>query len=182
MLLLLQRPAAYGLFSRLCAAAGTSSSATLRTFTRGFGNGGADALLGRLRRQPSAPLLAMLAWRLATEDGRRIARRAATGNRMMAGLADLDRYGLTRLGQRQARHTHWLTPVSVTDPEGLRRALADAGFDASGASNVIAIGGKRVTSMIEGLVFLPCYPEMDEAARARVGAVVRNHTLGRHKR
>lgn len=36
--------------------------------------------------------------------------------------------------------------------------------------------------MIEGLVFIPCYPEMDEAARARVCAIVRNHALGRHKR
>jgi len=101
---------------------------------------------------------------------------------MMAGLADLERYGLTCLGRGQEPHTHWLTPVSVADPEGLRQALADAGFDASGASNVIAIGGKRVTAMIEGLVFLPCYPEMDDSALARVRAVVRIHALSRHTR
>ena len=182
MLLLLQRPAVYGLFSRLCAVAGTSSSVVLRRVTRGFGGSGTEALLGRLRRQPCAPLLALLTWRLATEDGRRIARRAAAGSRMMAGLADLDSYGLTCLGQKQERHTRWLTPVSVPDPEELRHALVEAGFDASGASNVIAIGGKRVTSMVEGLVFLPCYPEMSEAARARVCTVARNHALGRHKR
>lgn len=182
MFVLLQRPVAYSLFSRICAAAGSSSGAVLRKLTRGFGSGDTAALLRALRQQPCAPLLAMLAWRLTNDDGRRVARRAASGERMIAGLADLADAGLTCLGYRQTRRSHWLVPVSVADPRGLQRDLARAGFDAHGASNVVAIGGPRVTAMIDGLVFVPCYPEMDDDTRERVCEVVRTHCLSRDRR
>lgn len=177
--LLLQRPVAYGFFSRLCAAAGSSSAVVLRKLTRGFGRGDAAALLRGLRLQPCTPLLAMLAWRLSSENGHRISRRATAGNRMMARLAGLEQADLTRIGYSQARHSHWLVPVSVPDPEGLTRELARAGFDSHGASNIIAIGGPRATSTISGLVFLPCYPEMTDEARDRVCQVVLSHCRGR---
>ena len=177
MILLLQRPVAYSLFSWLCVAAGSSSGAVVRKWTRGFGGGDTVALLRALRQQPCAPLLAMLAWRLATGDGGRVARRAESGEQMIADLADLSVAGVSCLGYRQTRRTHWLLPVSVADPEGLRRDLARAGFDAHGASNVVAIGGRRATAMIDGLVFVPCYPELNDDTRARVCEVVRMYCM-----
>jgi hypothetical protein len=177
MILLLQRPTAYSLFSRLCAAAGSSSGAVVRRFTRGFGSDDAAALLRALRQQPCAPLLAMLAWRLTTDDGSRVARRAEIGERIIAGLADLPDARVSCLGYGQTRRTHWLLPMSVPDPEGLRRDLARAGFDAHGASNVVAIGGAQATAMIDGLVFVPCYPELNDDARARLCDVVRRHCV-----
>ena len=77
----------------------------------------------------------------------------------------------------QTRRTHWLLPISVQDPEGLRLDLARAGVDAHGASNVVAIGGLKATAMVDGLVFVPCYPELTDHARARVCDVVRAHCL-----
>ena len=177
MMLTLQRPAAYGLFSRLCIAVGSSSGAVVRKFTRGFGSGDTSALMRALRQQPCAPLLAMLGWRLKTDDGSRVARRAKIGERIIAGLADLPDAHVSCLGSAQSRRTHWLLPISVQDPEGLRRDLARAGVDAHGASNVVAIGGRKATAMVDGLVFVPCYPELTDDARARVCDVVRAHCL-----
>jgi dTDP-4-amino-4,6-dideoxygalactose transaminase len=177
MMLPLQRPRAYGLFSRLCVAAGSSSGAVVRKFTRGFGSHDTAALLQALRQQPCAPLLAMLAWRLTTEDGRRVARRAEIGEQIIASLADLPEARVSCIGYGQTCRTHWLLPISVPDPEALRRDLARAGVDAHGASNVVAIGGKRATAMVDGLVFVPCYPELTDDARARVCEVVRAHCL-----
>jgi len=182
MMLLLQRPAAYGLFSRLCAAAGSSSGAVVRRFTRGFGNDDTAALLQALRQQPCAPLLAMLAWRLTTDDGSRVARRAEIGERIIEGLEDLPEARVNCLGHAQTRRTHWLLPMSVPDPDGLRRDLALAGVDAHGASNVVAIGGRRATAMIDGLVFVPCYPELSDDARARLCDVVRAHCTASRSR
>ncbi|MDQ3244308.1 MAG: hypothetical protein M3Q09_11310, partial [Gemmatimonadota bacterium] len=178
VLLPLQHPLVYGLFSRVCVAANSSSGAVLRKMTRGFGSAGAAALLRAVRQQPCTPLLAMLAWRLTHEDGLRLARRKVAGERMLAGIAHLGGSGLTCIGHRQPLHSHWLVPVSVQNPDRLRTDLARAGFDAHGASNVVAIGGSRATSMVNGLVFLPCYPEMDVDARDRVAAVVRSHFTG----
>src|SRR4029079_10119264 len=124
MMVTLQRPAAYGLFSRLCIAVGSSSGAVVRKFTRGFGSGDTTALLRALRQQPCAPLLAMLGWRLKTDDGSRVARRGKIGDRIVACLADLPDAQVSCLGSAQSRRTHWLLPISVHDPDGLRRDLA----------------------------------------------------------
>jgi len=189
MFLLLQRPMAYSAFSRLCVASGSSSGMVLRKWTRGFGNGDVVSLLKAVRQRPCAPLLAMLAWRLSNEDGQRVTRRKATGEKMMASLAGLSGAGLILLGNDQDRHSHWLMPVCVSDPAELRDKLTRAGFDAHAASNVVAIGGSRVAAMIRGLVFLPCYPEMKEAALDLMCTTVHAHCtaqrrggygLGRH--
>lgn len=176
-MVMLQRPTAYSVFSRLCTAAGSSSGAVVRKFTRGFGSGDTAALVRALRQQPCAPLLAMLAWRLKTDDGSRVARRAEIGEQIVASLADLPDARVSCLGYGQTRRTHWLLPISVRNPEGLCRALARAGVDAHGASNVVAIGGRKATAMVDGLVFVPCYPELSDDARARVCDVVRAHCL-----
>jgi hypothetical protein len=119
----------------------------------------------------------MLSRRLTTDDGRRVARRAELGEQIVASLADLPETRVSCLGYGQTRRTHWLLPISVQDPEGLRRDLARAGVDAHGASNVVAIGGCRATAMVDGLVFVPCYPELTDDARARMCDVVRAHCL-----
>jgi hypothetical protein len=69
-------------------------------------------------------------------------------------------------------------PVVTDDPAALRAALAAAGVDASGASNVTALGGARARAMIERVVFVPAYPEIDEldrALRGRIEAIVGAH-------
>lgn len=177
LFLLVQRPVSYRVFAMLCRAAGSSSGAVLRRLTRGFGKLDGDALLRAFRCRPSLPLLSMLAWRVASEDGDRVTRRTNAGERLHHRLSAIVHEDLVAVGSAQGKRTHWLVPVSTSEPDALRQRLADAGFDAYGASNVVAIGGTRASEMIEGLVFLPCYPEMSGRTRDRVAAVVRDHSL-----
>ena len=168
-----QQPLGYRIFSRACAMAGSSSGEVVRRLTRGFGKLEGKALLDAFRRRPSGPLLRMLAWRLKREDGKRVIRRARAGERMFHRLKEAGLADTVVIGAAQSDRTHWLVPVSTRDPDAVRRELAAEGFDAYGASNVVAIGGQQATRMIEGLVFLPCYPEMSGRTRDRLAAVVR---------
>ena len=172
-----QQPVAYRFFAEVCKVAGSSSGAVLRKLTRGFGGLDGDALLQAFRCQSSAPLLRMLAWRLAHEDGERVGRRALAGERLHYRLGAMSGSAVLAIGAAQANRTHWLVPIFTKRPDILRMQLADAGFDAYGASNVIAVGGKRATEMIDGLVFLPCYPEMSGRTRDRIAAVVEQSAM-----
>lgn len=184
LFLIVQHPVFYRVFAALCAAAGSSSGAVLRRLTRGFGILDGDELLRAFRCRPSLPLLSMMASRVASEDGDRVARRTSAGERLHHRLSGLVHEKLIAVGIGQQNRTHWLVPVSTSEPDALRQRLAEAGFDAYGASNVVAIGGTRASAMIEGLVFLPCYPEMSGRTRDRVAAVVRDHSIDcvKHRR
>jgi perosamine synthetase len=174
----LQQPLGYRFFARVCAMAGSSSGEVVRRLTRGFGRLEGKALLDAFRRRPSRPLLRMLAWRLTREDGKRVLRRARAGERMFHRLKETSLAGTVMMGAAQADRTHWVVPISTSDPDAVRRELATEGFDACGASNVVAIGGREATRMIEGLVFLPCYPEMNARTRDRIAAVVTRSVTG----
>jgi dTDP-4-amino-4,6-dideoxygalactose transaminase len=178
-LVLLGRPLAYGLLARLCALSSRDLDDLVNGAVRAFPtSGGADAdLFKRIRRQPSAPLLALLARRLRTFDSSRLGRRAAVGKRMARCLPSTVRHP----GSLAAPRTHWLFPVEATDPEGLVAALRQRRFDASQVTSSIApvpapadlsrTEPESVNRMMSHLVFLPVYPELpkevlDELARA----------------
>ena len=79
-LLVLARPRLYAAFARLL---GDRLDATVNGAVRGFA---ADELLARIRRRPSAPLLALLERRLRRFDGRRL-RRRTEARRARRGIA-----------------------------------------------------------------------------------------------
>ena len=161
-------PRPYGLLARGCAKLGSDLDALLNSVVRGFPPRESEAtFLQRLRRRPSAPLLAMLSRRLKTFDGERLARRAWTGEQFARRLRE-DLHP----GRRSLARTHWLFPVVVEDREALIMALRGRGLDASRATSNIAVveappgrlSPSEASQMMSGVVFLPVYPELPPQA------------------
>jgi perosamine synthetase len=165
----LQTPAAYTAFATVCESLGTDAGTVVRQMTRGFGGLSEDALLAALRHRPCAAMLHVLADRLEGFAPARTEARAAWG-RAVAALVDVP-------GAAHAVHGHWLVPARVRDPETTRAALRQAGFDASGPSNVVAIDDPDAAALIDHLVFVPAYPELSERARTRLLEVLRLHAI-----
>lgn len=182
-LVLFGRPLAYGLLVRLCDLRGRDLDELLNGAVRTFpASGEADGLFKKIRRQPSAPLLALLARRLRAFDASRLARRAAIGERMVRRLPSTVRHP----GQLAGSRTHWLFPVEASDAEGLVAALRERGFDASRVTSSIApvpappdlssCEPERANRMMAHLVFLPVYPELPEQALDRLVRAVEEIT------
>ena len=153
----LARPRVYAAFARLL---GDRLDATLNGAVRGFA---ADELLARIRRRPSAPLLALLERRLRRFDGRRLARRTELGERAAASLA------CASAGARSTTRTG-CSPSSRTIP-----ARSSPGSDARGSTRRRRrapsapfppppdrpdLDPVHARELMERVVFLPVYPEL----------------------
>ena len=145
-----------------------------------------DALLARAVRsaparrvRPSGPQLAVLAERLRHFDVARIQRRAERGERLAAALEP----PLFVPGRKALDHTHWVVPVVSPSPEMLIDALRAAGFDANTATTSIGVvpvpdgrpAAARASELVDGLVFVPAYPELPESAFERLLETVRGY-------
>jgi len=182
VLVAVQRPAVYGLAATVGGRLGCRLDDMVTGAARSFPGRSA------IRRQPSAPLLAVLRRRLARFDGRRLDRRAARGEGAATALAPV--VGVP--GAAQPGRTWWLFPVAIERPAGLIHRLRVAGFDASAATTALAAvaapAGRpeaepvEARRLLEGLVCLPVYPELPEAAFRRMLEVVRAeaqaHSIG----
>src|SRR5439155_23753162 len=84
--LVAQHPLVYGAIAALLAWRGSSIGDVLRRATRGFPADSVDELLALLRQRPSAPLLTLLARRLAKFSVRRLEARAAAGEALLLRL------------------------------------------------------------------------------------------------
>jgi len=118
-----------------------------------------------LRRQPSAPLLAVLRRRLRTFDARRLEDRARKGELLARRL----RGRVTCPGAALSQHTHWVFPILADAPDQVIRALRKSGFDATQGQSLSVVAppvkhpelephGARAALL--KIVFLPFYPEM----------------------
>ena len=174
-ILAVQGPLAYTAFCALCRATRTPSGDVVRRLTRGFGQADTQALVTSLRRRPCPGQLRFLHYRLQHFGRDRLDRRTEWGERVFAGLPHA-----ATPGRQQACRSHWLVPVSVPKPMELQETLLAAGFDASGASNVVALGGEQAVALVDGMVFLPAYPELPSSRLAGLIALVRSH-LERHR-
>jgi perosamine synthetase len=169
-LVLLGRPLPYGLLARACDLLGRDLDYLVNGAVRAFpaSSNASDGLLSGIRRRPSAPQLAMLARRLRTFDGVRLARRAAAGERVAVRMAETAKHP----GAFAPLRTHWLFPVVTPEPHELISRLRRKGFDASRATSNIApvlappglphLEPGEATRMMSSLVFLPVYPELPE--------------------
>jgi perosamine synthetase len=169
-LVLIGRPLPYGLLARAFDLLGRDLDDLVNGAVQAFPASGnaSDDLLSGLRRRPSAPLLAMLARRLRTFDGLRLARRAAAGERVAVRLVETAQHP----GAFAPLRTHWLFPVVTPQPQELVSRLRRKGFDASRATSNIApvpappglphLAPEEAARMMSGLVFLPVYPELPE--------------------
>lgn len=167
LFLLLQTRLGYSTFSAGCRALGVVPGDVVRSLARGFGGLSDEALLAALRRRPCAPLLDTLTERLTRPAPARIDARAAWGREVSAGTEVP--------GSAHAVHGHWLLPAYVRDAEVARAALRAVDVDASGTSNVVAMDDALMTELTRHWVFVPAYPELPPAIRARVLEVLRRH-------
>jgi len=179
-------------FVRICRAVGCNYDRLVNRASRGFPG---DDLLAQIRRQPSAPLLAVLERRLRSWDVRRseqhqakgrnlakLLQEAANGTRSVpATLADGTRRVPATInvpcpGATVEPHTYWVFPILVEQPDRLLERLARAGFDATQGQSlgVVAPPGNQTErrartaeTILRSIVFLPFYPElpMDESRR-----------------
>jgi perosamine synthetase len=192
-LVLMTRPRAYRLIARTSDLLGQDFDALSNRAVRGFPSqvnqktthrtngtesGAAPALrkefFQRIRHQPSAPLLALLAHRLRTFDEARLARRTLVGERVAYRLSP----HLLHPGRLSASRTHWIFPVVPFDPKGLISSLRGQGYDAARATtNIAAINAPpdrpelaptEAIRMMSSIVFLPVYPELSDKALRRL--------------
>jgi perosamine synthetase len=173
----LTRPMPYALVERLCKLTGADFDRAVNSSARAFPAGPAADLVTRLERRPSAPLLQLLAHRIRHFDHRRLAARAQAGERLAATLPR----GL-HVGGSALDRTHWLFPVTASDPDRLIAAARAAGFDAARrASSVCAIEApadrcdldpREAKAFMSGLVFLPAYPELPEGSLEQLAMAI----------
>jgi perosamine synthetase len=173
------RPLVYGLLAWSHRLLGRDFDRFVNSSVRAFRSGG---LLTQLEVQPSAPLLATLAFRLRTFDEVRLRRRTASGEWLAAHLPT----HLQAPGGQAGNRTHWLFPVLTTPQDQLISACRSAGFDAargaSSVSTVAAPGGRpesepsNARRMMARLVFLPVYPELPKGSLARLAAAAATTT------
>jgi perosamine synthetase len=169
----LQGERGYGGFHECLGAVGVNTEAFVSRVVKSFPVGRA-AMLAGVRRRPSAPLVALLERRVTAFDEVRLARRAAHGERVHDALCRL--VGLP--GRAQPRRTHWLLPIVVPEPAALVNALRLAGFDAAQGTTSLAtiapdVGTplpppERAARMLAQTVYLPAYPDLPDAALARM--------------
>lgn len=181
-LVVLGRPGLYGLFARTLGALGKDLDSVVNGVARGFP--GPD-LLAQIRRRPSAPLLALLERRLRRFDRGRLEARAATGERVVAGLPP----SLAHAGAAALDRTHWVLPVLCADRRRVVASLRRAGFDAAEATSAIAAVGPPedrpdlaapvAAQTIANILFLPAYPELGDAETERLLAALREADDGR---
>ncbi len=181
-LLAISRPRPYGLLVRSCAWLGADLDALVNRAVRAFPPREPErAFFRRLGQRPCAPLLALLSRRLRTFDRRRLAMRAAAGERFTRRLQVIE----VHPGGRSLLRTHWLYPVVVPDPESLIFDLRRRGLDASRATSSIAVvdapaGGSlpaQAHHMMSGIVFLPVYPGLPPHALEVMADLVNERTV-----
>jgi decaprenylphospho-beta-D-ribofuranose 2-oxidase len=130
--------------------------------------------LALIRKQPSAPLLALLLRRLRTFSTQRLRERREVGRQFARGLPA----GMICLGSEASFHSYWVFPVLVEAPERFAAALRKYGFDATTAGSALSviapppegkfIAPNNLRAAHRQLLYLPIYPEVPTRARARL--------------
>ncbi len=153
---------AFSALVRTCRAVGCPYDRLVNGSARSFRGPG---FFDRIRRQPSAPLLALLERRLRAFDQGRLAGHAAKGRSLLSLLQGR----VPCPGSGALRHTYWVFAVLVDDPPRVIAALRQAGFDATQGESLSVVPPpasrpelepKVARAILSQVVFLPLYPEM----------------------
>ena len=172
-LLALSEPWAFRRFTRACARRGKDIDEILHAATRGFP--GPD-FLTRLRRKPSAPLLALLRHRLSRPTASRAAARRAFGEELLFDLGA----GAALYGRNAPERHHWVFAVASAEPAQLVRALRAKGFDATARSSLVPVeppgGGPAPEAnrrLLQSLVYVPLALEASRSERDELVRLLR---------
>lgn len=165
-------PSAFALFARLCAWRGRDLDELLHAATRGFPG---PEFLVRLRRRPSAPLLALLERRLTRPWRSEAGAKRAFGEALLAELGP----EVEVLGRGAPERHHWVLAVGVDEPAQLVQRLRAAGFDATARSSLVPIAPRQGEPpaanrrLLERLVYVPLALEASPAERAELLRLLR---------
>jgi perosamine synthetase len=164
-LVALARPRPYWFFERSVRLAGKDFDSFVADAVKGFPG---PALLSRIRRRPSEALLALVERRLRRFDLTRLDRRSRLGEHVAEGLPA----SLFHPGHAAPERTHWVFPVVAPDRARLTSSLRRSGFDAATATSSLAVvpapegrlelAPTTAARIMDDIVFLPIYPELDE--------------------
>jgi len=167
----------YSVLMRMFRAARRDPDHFVNGTVRGFPG---PRLVTRLRRQPSAPLLAVLERRLRTFDAGRLEDRASKGEL----LTRLLKQHVACPGAAATEHTHWVFPILDDDPRHVIALLGQSGFDATQGQSLCVVAApaerpdlepRAARDALSRVVFLPFYPEMPaRVVRQMARVLVRN--------
>jgi dTDP-4-amino-4,6-dideoxygalactose transaminase len=172
--LLASRPIS-AVLAHTCRTMGCNYDRWVNQAARGFPG---DDLLTQIRRQPSSPLLAVLARRLRRHAPHRSDRHAAKGR----VLAEMLRDAVCCPGATVVPHAYWVFPILVDQPNRLIEQLACSGFDATQGHSLCvtaapadrpALRPSVAEGILKQIVFLPFYPELPDGEAQRMAAAVR---------
>jgi dTDP-4-amino-4,6-dideoxygalactose transaminase len=164
----------YGALVRLFRVMGVDHDRLVNGAVRGFAG---DGFFGRIRRQPCAALLDLLARRVGRYDARRLATRAAFGEALLECLAGAEACP----GAANVPHSHWVLPLLVADPSGAIAALAGEGFDATQGQSLVVVeppddrpelDPHTTRHTMSKVIYLPCYPELPPDAVERLAGAI----------
>jgi dTDP-4-amino-4,6-dideoxygalactose transaminase len=174
---LLSYPLTFGAFRTVCQFLGKSHDQVVSGGLRAFP--GPDFFV-KIRKQPCAPLLAVLARRLSRADDEPIRRRIAAAESAIRTLPPL-----RRPGEYAALHTHWIFPVLAPSPDELKVRLWKQGFDATrGASNLEPVEPPKsrpdtaplqARHAIGQILYLPVYPQVAARDVRRLARALANY-------
>jgi len=166
-------PLLYGLFYRACVWLEKDFDQVINA-VRNLPPEDEEEDLALIRKQPSAPLLALLLRRLRTFSTQRLLERRELGRQFARGLPA----GMTCLGSEAPFHSYWVFPVLVEAPERFAAALRTYGFDATTAGSALSViapppewkfpAPENLRAAHRKLLYLPVYPAVPTRARARL--------------
>lgn len=169
----------YGYFTRFCGWLGKDYDRVVNGAVRGFAG---DGFFERIRKQPSAPLLALLARRLSNFPDREIRNRRQLGRDLANMLAN----SVRSPSSESSPHHYWVFPIITADPDRVIAALRREGFDATQGQSLCVVDPPKDRAALEPvnarltiakLVYLPCYPGMPESSFRDIARIVNDHVV-----
>ncbi len=132
----------------------------------------------RIRKQPSAPVLALLLRRLVKFNARAIAERTAKGERLAELIGDV----AFRPGETVPRHSYWVFSVMTNETDRLIAALRAEGFDAAKGHSLYVVNPPVERPEAEPvfarearakIVYLPWFTDFPLSRLQRMAEIVR---------
>ncbi len=130
----------------------------------------ASELLPQLRYRPSVGLLAVMYYRQSHFNKMSINARIDSGIGVRFSIPPK-----SRIGAHAMIHTFWLNAVHTEKPAWLVEQLRAHGIDASAISTSLSVikkpsrtSSNGLSSLLPGIIYVPCYPGMPDSERRRV--------------
>ena len=165
---MLTRPA-YGLFTWLMRG---NHQEVLKSAVRGFSG---PEFFRRIRRRPSAALLATMSRRLGRPDLTPILQRRSQGDTLLSELS-----AVFIPGRRATHHSFWVFPVCVSDPESAMERIRLLGMDPSRGTTSLTMveapqghgEAEEATRVMKDVLFLPLGPGLHSGLMRKLAAAV----------